>query len=51
MDLPAVAAQLQGTVYTMLGEVMPKDLNPDLRDALAKTGPGESSNRSFLSRA
>jgi peptidyl-prolyl cis-trans isomerase SurA len=40
-DLPNVAAQLQGTIYTMLGEVMPKDLNPDLRDALAKTGPGE----------
>lgn len=40
-DLPNVASQLQGTVYTMLGEVMPKDLNPDLRDALAKTGPGE----------
>ena len=40
-DLPNVANQLQGTIYTMLGEVMPKDLNPDLRDALAKTGPGE----------
>jgi len=40
-DLPNVASQLQGTIYTMLGEVMPKDLNPDLRDALAKTGPGE----------
>src|SRR5258705_624135 len=39
-DLPNVANQLTGTVYTTLGEVMPKDLNPELRDALAKTAPG-----------
>ncbi len=40
-DLPSVANQLMGTVYTTLGQIMPKDLNPDLRDALVKTGPGE----------
>ena len=40
-DLPTVANQLTGTVYTTLGPTMPKDLNPELRDALAKTGPGE----------
>ena len=40
-DLPNVANQLQGTVYQMLGQMLPKDLNPELRDALAKTGPGE----------
>ena len=40
-DLPAIANQLQGTVYQRLGNMNPKDLNPELRDALAKTGPGE----------
>jgi len=40
-DLPNVANQLTGTVYTKLGQMLPKDLNPELRDALAKTGPGE----------
>jgi peptidyl-prolyl cis-trans isomerase SurA len=40
-ELPAVAQQLQGTVYTRLGDTNPKDLNPELREALAKTGPGE----------
>jgi peptidyl-prolyl cis-trans isomerase SurA len=40
-DLPIVAKQLEGTVYTRLGNMSPKDLNPELRDALAKTGPGE----------
>jgi peptidyl-prolyl cis-trans isomerase SurA len=40
-DLPNVAKELQGTVYTRLGQMNPKDLNPELRDALMKTGPGE----------
>ena len=46
-ELPAVAQQLQGTVYTRLGDTNPKDLNPELRDALAKTGPGEVVNPFF----
>jgi peptidyl-prolyl cis-trans isomerase SurA len=41
-DLPAVAKQLQGTVYSKLGSVNPKDLAGDLRDGLTKTGPGEA---------
>jgi peptidyl-prolyl cis-trans isomerase SurA len=41
-DLPNAARQLQGTVYSKLGTVNPKDLNGDLRDGLAKTGPGEA---------
>ena len=40
-DLSNIASQLQGTVYQRLGSMNPKDLDPDLRDALAKTGPGE----------
>ena len=40
-DLPNMAKELQGTVYTRLGQMNPKDLNPELREALAKTGPGE----------
>jgi len=40
-DLPNVARGVQGTVYSKLGSVNPKDLNGDLRDGLAKTGPGE----------
>lgn len=40
-DLPIIAKQLQGSVYTRLGQMNPKDLNPELRDALIKTGPGE----------
>jgi peptidyl-prolyl cis-trans isomerase SurA len=40
-DLPNAAQQLQGTVYSKLGTVDPKDLNGDLREGLAKTGPGE----------
>jgi peptidyl-prolyl cis-trans isomerase SurA len=40
-DLPAIAKQLQGSVYAKLGDVNPNDLNPELRDAVAKTGPGE----------
>jgi len=46
-DLPSVAMQLQGTVYTRLGEINPKDLNSELRDALTKTGPGEVVNPFF----
>ncbi len=41
-DLPAVASQLQGSVYTSLGTIDPKVLNPELRAALAMTGPGEA---------
>lgn len=41
-DLPAVAREVQGTVYTKLGTVSPKDLTGDLRDGLARTGPGEA---------
>jgi peptidyl-prolyl cis-trans isomerase SurA len=40
-DLPNVAKQLPGTQYFRLGPTNPKDLNEDLRTALAKTGPGE----------
>ncbi|HXJ00253.1 MAG TPA: peptidylprolyl isomerase [Micropepsaceae bacterium] len=40
-DLPNIANQLQGTVLQHLGAVNPKDLNPELREALTKTGPGE----------
>ncbi len=46
-DLPAVAMQLQGTVYTKLGTPNPKDLSPDLRAALAKAGPGEAAEPFF----
>jgi len=40
-DLPNIANQLAGTVYQRLGSINPKDLNPELRDALANTMPGE----------
>jgi peptidyl-prolyl cis-trans isomerase SurA len=40
-DLPSVAMQLQGTVYTKLGTPNLKDLSPDLRAAVSKAGPGE----------
>lgn len=40
-DLPNLASQLQGTVYQRLGNMDPKDLNPQLRNALANTVPGE----------
>ncbi|HEX3485412.1 MAG TPA: peptidylprolyl isomerase [Micropepsaceae bacterium] len=40
-DLQPIAKQLQGSVYTKLGDTNPKDLDPVLRDALLKTGPGE----------
>ena len=41
-DLPAIAKQLQGTIYTRLGSMDLKYLNPQLRGALAMTGPGET---------
>lgn len=40
-DLPSVAMQLQGTVYTKLGTPDLRDLSPELRDAVTKAGPGE----------
>ena len=40
-ELPAVAKQLQGTIFNDLGTVDPKELAPELRDGLAKTHPGE----------
>ena len=40
-DLPNVAMQLQGTVYTKLGTPDLKELSPELRSAVAKAGPGE----------
>ena len=40
-DLPNIAKQLAGSVYQRLGSMNPKDLNPELRDALAATVPGE----------
>jgi hypothetical protein len=40
-DLPGLANQLQGTVYQRLGNMDPKDLGGQLRDALASTAPGE----------
>jgi len=46
-DLPTVAKQLQGSVYTRLGLMSPKDLTEALRDALAKTGAGEVVNPFF----
>jgi hypothetical protein len=41
-DLAAIAKQLQGTIYTRLGSMDLKYLNPQLRGALAMTGPGET---------
>jgi len=49
-DLPGVASQLQGTLYQRLGSMDPKDLSAELRDALAKTPPGEAV-KPFLSPA
>ena len=46
-DLPNIANQLAGTVYERLGSMSPKDLNPELRDALSKTVPGEIVNPFF----
>jgi peptidyl-prolyl cis-trans isomerase SurA len=41
-DLPNIANQLAGTVYQRLGTMSPRDLSPELRDALSKTVPGEA---------
>ena len=40
-DLPNIAGQLQGTVYQRLGNMDPSSLDAQLRDALAKSAPGE----------
>ena len=40
-DLPGIASQLQGTVYQRLGSMTPTNLNPELRNALTNTVPGE----------
>jgi peptidyl-prolyl cis-trans isomerase SurA len=40
-DLPNIANQLQGTVYQRLGSMSPSTLDAQLRDALAKSAPGE----------
>jgi peptidyl-prolyl cis-trans isomerase SurA len=40
-DLPNIAGQLQGTVYQRLGNMDPSTLDAQLRDALAKSAPGE----------
>lgn len=40
-DLSNIAGQLQGTVYQRLGNMDPMSLDPQLRAALAGTGPGE----------
>ncbi len=39
-DLSNIAQQLEGSVYTKLGQMKPADLAADLRDALLKTEPG-----------
>lgn len=41
-DLPMVADQLKGTVYTKLGEMKPADLARNLHDMLALTDPGQA---------
>ncbi len=46
-DLSLAQGQLPGTIYTKLGTVNPKDLAPELREALAKSGPGEVVNPFF----
>src|SRR5205085_5393056 len=40
-DLPAVAQQVRGIVYSRLGQMKGEDLAKDLRDALGKTDPGQ----------
>jgi peptidyl-prolyl cis-trans isomerase SurA len=40
-DIPGIANQLQGTVYQRLGAMDPNNLDAQLRDALAKSTPGE----------
>jgi peptidyl-prolyl cis-trans isomerase SurA len=41
-DLPGMAKQLPGTVFQPLGNMKPADLEPQLREALTGSGPGES---------
>ena len=40
-DIPNIANQLQGTVHQRLGNMNPSNLDAQLRDALAKSAPGE----------
>ena len=40
-DIAGIANQLQGTVYQRLGNMDPNNLDAQLRDALAKSTPGE----------
>jgi len=40
-DLPTVASQLQGSLYTKLGLMKPAAFAEDLRDRLLKTDPGK----------
>ena len=49
-DLSEMTKQLAGTVYESLGTVKPADLDPTIRDALAKSSPGEAVNP-FISSA
>ncbi|HEX5278509.1 MAG TPA: peptidylprolyl isomerase [Micropepsaceae bacterium] len=49
-DLSDMAKQLTGTVYESLGTVKPADLDPAIRDALAKSTAGEAMNP-FISGA
>lgn len=41
-DLSDMAKQLAGTVYESLGTVKPADLDPTIREALAKSSPGDA---------
>jgi len=41
-DLPLVADQLKGTVYTKLGNMKPGELAKNLHDMLALTDPGQA---------
>lgn len=41
-DLSDMAKQLTGTVYEALGTVKPADLDPTIRQALAKSNPGDA---------
>ncbi len=40
-DLSNISKQIPGTIFADLGPTTPKDLAPQLRDALAKSHPGE----------
>ena len=41
-ELGNIASHLNGSQYSHLGALAPQDLDPALRDGLAKTGPGET---------